>query len=257
MDRMAVATGAKMGLLGLLLGACTPPAAHKPIEMEPIGTVPNVVRTADDDPGDASVTSPNSGTPSPGQQQVCTSADFDSLDKTLDDCDVPMPRSSELASNLKEKLEVKLSAGTPTITPGGRVDVTVTLRNKSSDSLPLFFSGDPRPRFDVEAFDSRGRRVDIPSGRQPAWPKGTSPPPARDVKAFKIVLEKGGVARVRLAWDAVKMKWAPEKAKGWTGHGYPREPSGPLSKGKYSLKVVLPLVGELVESAKLPIEVGS
>ena len=41
-----------------------------------------------------------------------------------------------------------------------------------------------------------------------------------------------------LSWDAVKMKWAPDKLKGTPPEkGYPRVPAGPLPKGKYALKV--------------------
>ncbi len=40
------------------------------------------------------------------------------------------------------------------------------------------------------------------------------------------------------------MKWAPEKVRGAAvEHGYPRTPAGPLAKGKYTVKVVTPLVG--------------
>jgi hypothetical protein len=40
------------------------------------------------------------------------------------------------------------------------------------------------------------------------------------------------------------MKWAPEKYRGTPPErGYPRAPAGPLPKGKYSVKVVTPLVG--------------
>ena len=40
------------------------------------------------------------------------------------------------------------------------------------------------------------------------------------------------------------MKWAPEKVRGTPPErGYPRAPAGPLAKGKYTVKVVTPLVG--------------
>jgi hypothetical protein len=45
-------------------------------------------------------------------------------------------------------------------------------------------------------------------------------------------------------WEAVKMTWAPEKVRGTpVEHGFPRKPSGPLAKGKYTVKVQTPLVG--------------
>ncbi len=71
-----------------------------------------------------------------------------------------------------------------------------------------------------------------------------------------MTLEKNGTAKLKISWDAVKTKWAPEKARGWDGRGYPRVPSGPLTKGKYSLKLVLPIFGD-VEAPKVPVEVSS
>jgi hypothetical protein len=68
---------------------------------------------------------------------------------------------------------------------------------------------------------------------------------------------------VRLSWDAVKMKWAPEKVRGTAVEkGYPRTPAGPLPKGKYTVKVVTPLIGVFegvdheVSALKVDIEVG-
>ena len=76
-----------------------------------------------------------------------------------------------------------------------------------------------------------------------------------------MTLAPGGTARVKIPWDAVKTRWAPEKAKTWEGRGYPRLPAGPLAPGKYVLRVVIPLVGVFekgeLDVPKLPIEVGS
>jgi hypothetical protein len=237
--------------LALLLG-CPPPPEPKKIEMEPIGTLKNVPTTALDEGGDSGVTSPNSGTPSPGSS-ACNSGDFENLEDTLRQCEVPMPRASEVPS-IKDKLDVKVTTSTPSTTPGGRVDVQITLRNKSSDTLALYFTGDPAPRFDLEAIDGKGRRADLPTGKWPGYPKGYKPE-ARDAKAAKVTLEKNGTARIKVTWDAVKTKWAPDKAKSWEGRGYPRTPSGPLAPGKYSLRVVLPLIGD-VDVVKVPVEVG-
>jgi hypothetical protein len=62
----------------------------------------------------------------------------------------------------------------------------------------------------------------------------------------------------------VKYKWASkERAKGaLPGRGYPREPGGPLPKGKYVLKVITPLtdvnegIDHEMSQPKTPIEVG-
>jgi hypothetical protein len=250
-------------VVAIALAACAPPPQRKPLEMEPIGTVANVPRTADDDTAKGGTTTPNAATPAPpasggGGGGSCSSGDFESLDETLRQCEAPMPKSAELPSGMKDKLEVRVTASTTSITPGGRVDLTVVFRNKSNEALPLFFTGDPNPRFEVEAQDTKGKRVDLPAGKQPAWPKGTGPQ-IREVKASKIVVDKGGTARVRIPWDAVKMKWAPEKAKVWEGRGFPRSPAGPLPNGKYNLVVKLPVLGiyeQNVDIPKIAVDVG-
>lgn len=237
--KLARAIPAALALQACLWIGCGPPKQRKPIEMAPIGTVPIIPRTPEESEG-GTTTTPNSGTPSATKEAACTGADFAALEDALRKCDSSMPRPGEVPSGMRGKLDVRVTASTPTITPGGRVDLTVTLTNKSDEPLPLFFTGDPTPRFDVEALDSRGRRVDLPSGKPPKSPAM----PLRAVKASRITLTKGGTARVKVPWDAVKTKWAPAKAKsGWEGRGYPRVPAGPLGRGKYTLRVVLPLVG--------------
>jgi len=165
-----------------------------------------------------------------------------------------MPGESDVPS-IKDKLEVEITSSTPSTTPGGRVDVQITLRNTTSEPLDLYFTGDPTPRFDLEATDAKGRRVDIPSGKWPGYPKGFKPE-VREARAAKVTLQKNGTAKVKLTWDAMKMRWAPDKAKVWEGRGYPRVPSGPLKPGKYTLRPVIPIIGE-VDLPKLSVEVGS
>lgn len=238
----------------LALASCSAPLQHKPLEMEPIGTVKNAPRTAQDD-SDSGVTTPNSGTPPPvGAQGPCAGDDFEALDAVLEECHASMPKGSEIPSSLKDKLEVKLTPSSTSTSPGGHIDLTLVIRNKSNGDVPLFFTGDPKPRFEVEAVDAKGRRVDIPASKAPPWPKGTSPP-SREVKASKITLAKGGVAKVTLSWDAYKSKWAPDRAKAWEGRGYPHVQAGPLPNGKYVLRVNLPLLGE-VDVPKVRVVVG-
>ncbi len=247
-------------LLSLTIGC--PPSLQPPkkVEMESIGTVKNVPTTPRDEGGDSGVTSPNSGTPSPGSggggsgtaSGPCNSNLFDNLADALRSCEVPMPRAAEVPS-IKDKLDVKISTSTGATSPGGRVEVEITLRNKSNEPIALYFTGDPAPRFDLEAVDSKGKRVDLPAGRWPGYPKGYKPE-ARDAKAAKVTLDKNGVAKIKVNWDAVKTKWAPERARNWEGRGYPRVPSGPLGPGKYLLRAVLPLIGD-VDAPKVPIEV--
>jgi hypothetical protein len=226
---------------------------RKPIEMEPIGTVKNVQRAPVEDNSDASVTSPNSGTPNPATQTACSGSDFESLDEALRQCEAPMPKAAD-APALKDKLEVRVTASTTSTTPGGRVDLQVILRNKSDASVVVYFTGDPNPRFEVEASDAKGKRADLPKEKWPGYPKGFKPE-AREAKAWKITLDKNGTARLKVTWDAVKTKWAPEKAKAWEGRGFPRSPAGGLAPGKYQLKVLLPVYGD-VDVPKVAVDVG-
>ncbi|MFO0739448.1 MAG: hypothetical protein U0270_26355 [Labilithrix sp.] len=246
--------GIAVPLLFLLLIGCPPPYEPKKLEMEPIGTTKNVPTTTADDPSDGGVVAPNSGTTAqntdtPGGSSIC-SGSFDDLADTLKSCEVSMPKGTE---PLKGKLEVKVTGGGAT-TPGGHVELQVTLRNTSSEPLNVYFTGDPSPHFDVEATDSKGKRVDLPPGRWPGYPKGFKPD-AKEAKAAKVTLAKDGTAKLKVTWDAVKMKWAPERAKTWDGRGFPRSPDKPLGKGKYSLRVILPIMGD-VEVPKVTIEVS-
>ena len=266
LPRLRTSRLAHAGGIGLALGAieagaigCGGPPKRRPVEMAPIGTVPVLTRTSEEPDGGATTT-PNSGTPnvaSAAKEGACTSDDFESLEDALKQCESKMPRQGDVPSGMRDRLEVRVMSGTPTITPGGRADLMLTLKNKSSEPLPLYFTGDPTPRFEVEALDGKGKRVDLPPGKPPKSPAA----PGRDVKASRITLAPGGTARVRIPWDAVKTRWAPEKAKTWEGRGAPRASAGPLAAGKYVLRVVIPLVGVFekgeLEVPKLPIEVDS
>lgn len=243
-----------MAVATVALAACSRPIQHKPIEMEAIGTVKNVPKPEEPDLTPGNTTSPNSGTPNAAKEAACTMAEVENLEEALRSCDVAMPKANDVPA-IKDKLEVRVVASTPSTTPGGRVDLVVTLHNKTNDPLPLYFTGDPNPHFDVEALDAKGRRADLPANKWPGYPKGFKPD-TREVKASRITLDKGGTARVRIAWDAVKTKWAPDKAKTWEGRGYPRAPAGPMPAGKYTLRVLVPLIGE-IDTPKVDVTVGS
>jgi hypothetical protein len=147
--------------------------------------------------------------------------------------------------DLKNKLEVVLSASPTTVEKGGKADLLVSFNNKSKDPLTLHFRIDPLPRFEVEVYDAKkNKRVDVPAGDPPPPPKGVSPPPASEPRTARVTIAANGSARARIPWDAVKTKWAPDKVRGTPPErGYPRVPAGPLPKGKYVVKVLTPLVG--------------
>ncbi len=166
-------------------------------------------------------------------------------------------------TDLKGKLEVTASTSTPKVPGGGKADVVVTFVNKSKEPLTLHFRIDPLPRFSTETYDKKGKRVDMPNGNPPPPPKDAKQAAPTEPKAARLVLAPNGAARARLSFDATKMKWAPEKFKGTPPEkGYPRAPAGPLPKGKYTIKVVTPLVGVFegvdheMSAPKVEIEVG-
>jgi hypothetical protein len=185
---------------------------------------------------------------------------------TKQECEVPDKTPTTIENpDLKGKLEVKLTASPTKVAPGAKTDLQVTFTNKTKDNLTLFFRIDPVARFEVEAYDAKGKsRVDMPKGNPPPPPKGATPPPPADQKVAKFTLTANGSASVRVGWDAVRMTWAPEKVRGTASEkGYPRKPAGPLPKGKYQVKLVTPLIGVFegaeheMSAPKVDIEVGS
>jgi len=92
--------------------------------------------------------------------------------------------------------------------------------------------------------------MDNPSAPAPALPPEVRNSIVTEPKVARVTLAPQGTATLTLQWDAVKYKWVSQRrAKGaLAGHGYPREPAGPLPKGKYVLRVVTPLTG-VVEGA--------
>lgn len=181
------------------------------------------------------------------KKDPCNGFDIGNLEDLLtrSECEVPDAKPDGVpAMDPKGKLEVTASASPTTVAPGGKVDLLVTFANKTTSPLPLQFRIDPVARFETETYDAKGKRADMPAGKQPPAPKGYTAPPPADQKVAKVVLAPNGTARVRVPWEAVKMRWAPEKLRGSAVEkGYPRVGAGPLRKGKYTVKLVTPLVG--------------
>jgi hypothetical protein len=221
----------------------------------------------DDKPPHPANSDAPAGDKSAGEKKdVCVGHDIANLEDVLlkSECEVPDTRPDAVPNpDLKGKLEVTVSASPTKVAPGAKADLLVTFTNKSKEPLTLHFRIDPVARFETEAFDGKKKRVDMPAGQPPPPPKGHSAPPPADAKVAKVTVAAGGAAHARVPWDAVKMKWAPEKVRGTAVEkGYPRAPAGPLPKGKYSVRVVTPLVGVFeggeheVSAPKVEIEVG-
>lgn len=177
----------------------------------------------------------------------CTGFEVANLEEMLlkSTCEVPNAKPDSLKGvDLKGKLDVTVNASPTKIAPGGKADLVVAFVNKSKDPITLNFRIDPTPRFEVEVYDKKNARAEMPPGKPPAAPKGASQPPPTEPKVAQLTLAANGSARVRIPWEAAKMRWAPEKFRGTPPEkGYPRVPAGPLAKGKYTVKVVTPLVG--------------
>jgi hypothetical protein len=195
----------------------------------------------------------------------CVGFDIQSVEDALlkSACEEAQKPDAVSTVDMKGKLEVKVDAMPLKIAPGAKTDLIVAFTNKTKDNLTLHFRIDPTPRFEVEAYDKKGKRVDMPAGKEPPPPKDAKRPDPTEPKSAKITIAPNGTARAHVSWEAVKTKWAPEKYKGTPPEkGYPRAAAGPLPKGKYTVKVVTPLVGVTegvdheVSAPKVDIDVG-
>jgi hypothetical protein len=159
-------------------------------------------------------------------------------------CEVENPKPDAKSVDMKDKLTVSLVPSAATVSPGGHADLALTLANKSSSPIQLFFTLDPTPRFPTETYDAKGKkRVDMPWGNPPPLPKGVAPRVATSHETARITIVPNGKATMSIPWDAVKTQWAPEKLKGSSPEsGYPRKPNGSLGKGTYVVRVAMPLV---------------
>ncbi len=246
--------------LGLALASCH---SNKPAQSAESseGTTPSsksANAAEPDQSGSSALDGPAGGTPSTPRSDKasidddtekkdapCSGASITDLLASLSQasCEVAPNAPAPPEAPTKDTLEVRINADS-TIAPGGAAKVTVVFRNKSKGDLPLDFTVDPDPHFAFELSTPKGVRVDKPAGNEPSLPSEAADNEAVEPHTARVTLASNGTATAVLPWQAVKYKWAsPEKAKGaLAGHGYPREPAGPLPKGKYTLRVITPLV---------------
>lgn len=217
-----------------------------------------------DNSGGGGAAGEGAGGEAKSKASVCTGIDLDLMSALLQSaCEVQSPNPNAPQKDMKGILDVRVTTSANKVAPGAHVDVIVTFVNKSKEALPLDFVLDPTPRFQIEAYDAKEKRVDMPSSSPPPFPSGTPDRSAATPGLARVTIAPNGSAHVKLGWDANRMKWAPEKVKGTPPEmGYPRSPNGPLGRGKYSLRVVTPLTNVAEGSAhevsapKTPIEVG-
>lgn len=212
----------------------------KPADDTPPPSTDKPAPGSDDDKHDKSGGAGGSG--AGAKKDECSVFDEANIEGVLlkSACEVETPTGQP--PDLSKKLEVKVSVMPMKVSPGGHADVLVTFANKSKEPMPLYFTIDPMPRFEIEVYDKKSQRVDLPKASPPPLPAGMAPRQPGEPKTARIILAANGTARMPLSWDAVKLKWAPEKLKGTPPEkGYPRAPNGPLPKGVYALKVLTPL----------------
>ncbi|MDP9037504.1 MAG: hypothetical protein M3O50_22130 [Myxococcota bacterium] len=180
-------------------------------------------------------------------------------------CEVPNAKAGDRQQDVKKNLDIKVMADPPRIPPGSSASFTVLFKNKGKTDLPLDFTVDPEPRFDFEVYTAKGTRVDRPGGSEPHLPAEVASAPVPIPRTARVTLAPLGTAKLVLSWTAVRYKWASkDRAKGaLPGHGYPRDPAGPLPKGKYLVRVVTPLTGVTegvdheVSHPRVDVEVGN
>jgi hypothetical protein len=158
-------------------------------------------------------------------------------------CELPANAPPAAQPIARGTLEVTVTPESTKIAPGATARVSVVFKNKGKTALPLDFTVDPDPRFLFQLYTPGGARIDKPGGAEPALPSEVASAEAPETRTARITLAPNGTATAVLPWHAVRYRWASkEKARGaLPGHGYPREPAGPLGRGKYLLVVVTPL----------------
>lgn len=259
--------------LSLLLAACG--GAKQADDAKSAADEDSNEQKSADMPEDKSASSTTSSDkPAPGSQDdssnggakkdECSLFETANLEEVLlkSSCEVPNPGPDQKPMDAKN-VEVKVATSSAKVAPGAKLDVVVSFTNKTKETIPLLFTIDPMPRFEVQAYDAKGNRVDMPKGQPPPLPAGMAPRVPGEPKTARIMLAAGGTARMPLVWDATRTKWAPEKLKGTPPEkGYPRASAEPLPKGKYTLRVVTPLVGVFegidheVSQPRAPLDIG-
>lgn len=175
----------------------------------------------------------------------CSGMAISDLVQSLSQASCELPANTPAAPQpiSKDVLAVTVVPDSAKIAPGSTAKIRVVFKNKGKVDLPLDFTVDPDPRFVFELYTPKGARVDRPAGAEPSLPSRVSEGDAPETRTARVTLPPNGSATAVLPWPAVRYRWASkEKAKGaLAGHGYPREPAGPLARGKYFLRVVAPL----------------
>lgn len=220
------------------------------IEMVPIGTnAPDI--NEEKYPGNKPPPVVDNGAP-----KGCVVNDTEEIEDWLknEKCKVPSG-DKDGTGGLAQKLDIKLTASTPEISPGGRVDLTLTIKNKSSEQVTLVFLVDG-PAFRTQTWDAKNKQVGMPTGK-PKAPSGAIIDEDA-TRTVKLLVGSGGTLKSKLNWDAVKHKWAPEKVEGAavTIGQFPTASAGNLPIGKYTIRLTTTMSGVSDDSLpRVPVDV--
>jgi hypothetical protein len=264
------AVGAVVSLALPMLAACggKTPAPTTPSAVEPNAAERATPARTDQDKASAPANPPAEGGKAVAEAKAppCGGVEIADLLAMISQsaCELPEEKRDKHDRDVTELLEIKVTSNAPHVAPGSKDTITITYHNNSKAELPLDFVVDPEPRFEFELYTHKGVRVDKPAGGEPALPPAIANAATPEKQIARITLAPQGTAKLSLTWDAVKYKWASkEKAKGAAaGQGYPREPAGPVPRGKYILRVVTPLVGihegsdHEMTQPRIPVDVG-
>ncbi len=182
----------------------------------------------------------------PADQKPCEGFELDLNQVLAQAACVAARPATDKDRDPKGTLDVKIIPSRVRIAKGDTDDLTIIFTNKGKDSFPLWFNVDPDPRIEIEVYNKKSnKRVDAPAGNEPALPESVANAPAAEKQTARATLVTNGTAQIKVNWPAMKYKWASkDRAKGAIpGHGYPKEAVGPLPKGKYIVKVILPMFG--------------
>jgi len=164
-----------LGVIALVaLGACgqKKPADSAKSDNSDDGGTSEKSSGSDDSSGSSDNKDGGAGDDAPKKDE-CVGFDIGNVEDILikSSCEEKQAPDAIANTDMKGKLEVVASTSTPKVPGGGKGDIVVAFTNKSKDPLTLHFKIDPLPRFSVEAYDKKGKRVDQPGGNPPPPPK--------------------------------------------------------------------------------------
>jgi hypothetical protein len=126
-----------------------------------------------------------------GGGSECTGFEEPKLEEALmkSPCEMKDMTAGQGAVDMKDKLEIRVMPFPTKVAPGAIMEILVSFVNKSKEPLTLYFQINPEPHFTIEAYDAKNKRVDMPSGNPPPFPKDMVQPQGAEPKIAKYGLQ--------------------------------------------------------------------